>query len=455
MKKVVTLSLFILCLLAANIVLLCPVSSESSEMKIYVSPQEITANSGDSFDASVRIEDGFDVWSFQLYLAWDKDILEATEVVEGDFPSSGGFRTTDPMAKIYNDEGYVFFSNTLVGTPREGEDGSGTFVTITFLVKSAGITGLHIYRFDCANADQDPLHYTLEDGYVNTVAPKISVDPSIIINGTLLMDESFSVNINISNVEELKEYFLKLGYDKTLLNVTDVSAAPFLEEPSTNQTGVEYDEGYAWILARSTAAGSVNGSGILANVTFTVLKNGSCILDLYDAWLDDKLKRLRPSPRHNAIGEDGYFSNIPVGHDIAVKKITVLPISVTAGESISVNVTISNIGDYPETFNVILYYDSEVIENRSSISLDPREEVIEAFTWDTTGVAPGSYFLEAEASVVEGEIETDNNVKKFPNAIDIKGAEGSNFMLYAGIGIAVAVIAVIAVVYFLKIRKPK
>jgi hypothetical protein len=432
------------------------VSSESLP-KIYVDPPENTANQGDTLVINVRIENARDVWVFQFYLAWKTGLLEATEVVEGDFPGRGGVRKTSFIHKVYNDRGYLTVSTTLVGEPREGEDGSGTLATITFSIKDAGLTGLHLYDVGLADSFLEPIEYTVEDGYLNVAAPKLQIVPPNILDATLVPGEEFTINLTISNVENLTAFRLQLGYDITLLNATKVSVTPFLKEPITPEVpaGINFTEGFVWINVTSMGE-PITGNKVLANITFSILDVGSTILDIYNAFLDDKLAKLRtPSFQHNPISEDGYFSNIPAGHDIIIKKITVLPIEVTSGQTVSVNVTVMNVGAFNETFDVTLYYDSKVIEVKSNISLEPGESKVLMFTWDTTGVSGGSYILKAEASVVEGETRIGNNVKEFPGLIDVKSRTVFDFTLYLGIGVTAIIAVLAAVVYFLKFRKPK
>ena len=454
MKQKTTVLMLLLCLLTVNMVLL-RVGSSEPRLKFYVDPQETTANQGDSLDVNVRIENAKDVWAFQFYLAWDPTFLEATEVAEGDFPGRGGVRETSFMKKVYNDKGYLLVSTTLVGGGAgvEGEDGEGAIAIITFSVKAAGESHLHLYQVGVMDSFERDITYTLEDGYVNVAAPKLFVEPASIIDATLVPGEVFDVNVSISNVVDLSGFRFQLGYNSTLLNATGASA-PFLVEPikPEEHVGINYTEGFVWVNVTSMGE-SINGSKVLANVTFSVLELGSSLLDVYDAWLNDTLARLVEPFGHNAISEDGSFTNIPVGHDIDIKKLTVLPIKAVVGDKVSINVTVQNAGAFNETFDVTLFYDSELIANQTEIRLEPGETKILQFTWDTAGVDAGSYTLKAEASVVEGETKTANNIRAFPNPVVIEASGGIDLTLYAAIGIAVVAVVLVAIIYFVKIRK--
>lgn len=425
-------------------------------LKIYLDPAEITANPGESFTVSVKIVDAHDVIVIQVLLAWKTPILQFIDIEEGDFPGRGGVRETVFYVKNFSDQGYIAFWNGLPGATR-GEDGSGTLAKITFRVEEAGETGLHLYNVGLLNSFERDIPYTLEDGYVNVAAPRISVEPSTTIDALLLPGDSFNLNVSISNVENLLGFQFKLGYDATLLNATQVSVVPFLD---INKTGEKYgvnitnNLGFVWVNVNFTAEQPLSGSEVLLHINFTVQNVGECIIDIYDAKLNDKLARLRDPPfQHDAVGDDGYFSNMPPPHDIVVTKITALPTKVTVGESVTINVTVANAGSYNETFDLTLYYGLNVIEKRTAISLVTGANEVLTFEWNTEGVAAGSYKIKAEASIVEGEENIANNIREF-SAIVVEASPGPSLTLYAGVGIGVAVVIGL-IVYFVKVRKPK
>jgi len=96
-------------------------------------------------------------------------------------------------------------------------------------------------------------------------------------------------------------------------------------------------------------------------------------------------------------------------HDIAVISVTASPTQVTAGELVYITVTALDKGDFPETFNVTAYYDETIIEV-TEVTLNAGESAIQTFTWNTTGVPGGTHTIKAEATVVEGEVYTTDNI---------------------------------------------
>ena len=119
-------------------------------------------------------------------------------------------------------------------------------------------------------------------------------------------------------------------------------------------------------------------------------------------------------------------------HDVAVvdvcskSKLTVnwgLPIVVVfpvGGWLVYINVTAENQGDFYENFTVTIYYDNNTIETQSVVNLAPGTNKTLTFVWFTNSAEPCTYnytaneyipyTLYANASVVEGETDTEDNV---------------------------------------------
>ena len=95
-----------------------------------------------------------------------------------------------------------------------------------------------------------------------------------------------------------------------------------------------------------------------------------------------------------------YWETVSVGHDHDVAVIDVTPLSTeaTSGGQVSVNVTVTNKGTWNETFTVFLYYDDTQVSSQSVTDLVKNANTTLTFAWDTTGVAAGTYTIEATAS---------------------------------------------------------
>jgi nitrous oxidase accessory protein NosD len=110
------------------------------------------------------------------------------------------------------------------------------------------------------------------------------------------------------------------------------------------------------------------------------------------------------------IADNTLTTTISIGPiDIAVTNVTSFKTVVGQGYSVSINVTVTNQGNYSETFNVTAYANTTVIDTRTDITLTSGNPTTITFTWDTTGFAKGNYTISAYAWPVPGETDTTDN----------------------------------------------
>ncbi|MDH5375952.1 MAG: carboxypeptidase regulatory-like domain-containing protein [Candidatus Bathyarchaeota archaeon] len=93
-------------------------------------------------------------------------------------------------------------------------------------------------------------------------------------------------------------------------------------------------------------------------------------------------------------------------HNVAIANI-LTPSTAYVGENVTIRVLVANKGGYNETFDVEVTYDSNVIGRQAVTLLSGRSDYI-SFPWNTTGVAPASYYLTAEA-FLDGDADLDDN----------------------------------------------
>jgi len=107
-----------------------------------------------------------------------------------------------------------------------------------------------------------------------------------------------------------------------------------------------------------------------------------------------------------------YITNraITEAYDIATTNMTPLKTVVGQGYSININVTVTNQGEFTETFSVIAYANTTQIETKE-ITLSSGDSTTLTLTWNTTGVAKGNYTVTAEATQLPGETDTTDNTQ--------------------------------------------
>lgn len=432
-----------------------------SPTTVFVDPVKSNVNVGSTFTVSIKLTGGIDVFTIQFYLGWYAPALDIIGYKEGDFLSQGVNGTTQPVFKASNASGSLKFWNTRLGQKIGGVTGSGTIVTATFLVKTATGTGLFLYEVHLLSEllTESPIGF-IKDGYVNVNPPMFHVAPSSITDPTLkpgAAEDSFTVNLTLTNVVEATKFAFTLYYNSTLLNATKLSIVPFLNKPFTNDTKIDNTLGFLWVNVTSSASTGATGSGPVANVTFKVLAVGQTLLKFNVTNLSDSLANLGSPPfQHRPTTEDGYFSNIPAGHDVAVSRITALPTTLDVGGTVQINATIVNLGAFNESTVYVTVSDdpAKIIENRTGISINSLESKTLVFTWNTAGLAGGSYTIRVTVGGAPSDTKPSNNVLDF-GPITLNSGTSGNLYLYLGAGVVVAAVIIILALYFLRFRKPK
>ena len=130
----------------------------------------------------------------------------------------------------------------------------------------------------------------------DAASTNLSLEPSSQTVGAI--GDNFTVNVNIADVSNLYGYELEVYYNSTLMNGTQVTEGPFLNESGSNQpffSVVSFTdhynstEGVVWITA--TLVGSVpgvSGGGILVTIQFKSIALGNSVpLQLTDVALSD------------------------------------------------------------------------------------------------------------------------------------------------------------------------
>jgi PKD repeat protein len=99
-----------------------------------------------------------------------------------------------------------------------------------------------------------------------------------------------------------------------------------------------------------------------------------------------------------------------VTHDIAIIGLTAAPSTVRIGETIAIQVTIENQGNFTETFTVTVYRNSTTIETHTVTNMINGSSQVLTTAWNTAGAGVGTYTIKAETSAISGETDTlDNN----------------------------------------------
>jgi hypothetical protein len=98
-------------------------------------------------------------------------------------------------------------------------------------------------------------------------------------------------------------------------------------------------------------------------------------------------------------------------HDVAAVSQVLDKTSVLQGAIVNINVTVSNPGDFVETFDVTSYYDGVPISYQTVVNLASKASTSLIFAWNTAGVPPNTYYITsmADSSKAIAEVNENNN----------------------------------------------
>jgi hypothetical protein len=258
----------------------------------------------------------------------------------------------------------------------------------------------------------NPIEITMNASYelhaVFTKAPppegaRIFVDPPEIIDPTMVPCSTFHINVTIDDVENMKVCEFNLSYTSSVISWIGIITQKVQGKiPSTN-LNIDNDAGYIWVRLTYPTPITTSTPTALVTVTFHVEALGSSPLDLHDTKLLDQNNQ---PIEHNVF--DGFF--MALIRDVAVTSVSASRTWAYQEWSVDINVTVKNLGNISETFNVNATYDNNLIGTLPVVNLPPNTETTVTLTWNTSGVPEGNYTIKGEASTVPYEYNTTNNI---------------------------------------------
>jgi hypothetical protein len=160
-------------------------------------------------------------------------------------------------------------------------------------------------------------------------------------------------------------------------------------------------------------------------------------------------------------------SDVILGHDLAINEMVATPELGPRGQPINISVTVQNLGNFTEVFNVVVYADRNTRDvhvdiGNQTVLLDAGNITIVQFTWDTTDVPYGTYWITAEVVLQEDYDSTDNIAQAKVGGITVAFNNPKANMLIsvfslASVAVVMIPLALLAMVFFkllMSIRLP-
>jgi len=251
--------------------------------------------------------------------------------------------------------------------------------TLTFTWNTTSVSP-DIYQIRAvANAVPEETYITdnkMDDGKVGVAGhdlavTKVEASPTLVMQG-----ESVSITVTVFNKGTSNETFdVTVKYDNTTIQTKTVTDL---------QNGTATTVNFTW----DTTGVALSSYNITA--VASTLPGETAVTDNTKTW-----------DRRVTVGR----------HNVAITNIIVSPVKVAVGGSVTINVTVRNLGNWAESFNVTVKYGDTNIATQSVSSLGQGANKTLTFKWVTAGVPEGTYAIKAVADSVTGESDITDNTK--------------------------------------------
>lgn len=188
---------------------------------LYIDPSQIAGlTPGDTFQINVTVSNVVDLYAWQFSLYYRGDVLNATEVAEGSFlkthpDAEGTMFLPSIVTDAYNaTHGLIIASGTLVEVTG-GVSGSGVLATVTFRMKEAASSILHLTGTKLVDSKApfgNLIPHSTEDGEVHWGLRDVTV-VNVEISATKISEgQTLGINVIVANNGDHTETFVVTTY---------------------------------------------------------------------------------------------------------------------------------------------------------------------------------------------------------------------------------------------------
>ncbi len=228
---------------------------------------------GDTFTLHLNANQFADLSDWECILLFDPNILEATEVLEGDFLKQGDVSTRFRNSRIDNTAGEIT-GLSVTRLAEKGVNGSGRLLSVVFTAKAIGkarvtLKDLYAYSSDSEEILLDIPELIIAVTELNSAILSCSVDEV-----PVRVLDTFTLNLNVEDATNFGGWFSDIVFDPAALEAVEIKEGEFLKEGNSetyflkgtidNIVGEIKNVGSIRL-----ATDGVSGTGKLLSVTFT------------------------------------------------------------------------------------------------------------------------------------------------------------------------------------------
>jgi len=364
-------------------------SPATTQLEIIPDPATFYTNMtrvGDRISVNVTVVDVNELESWQIRFTWDPTLLEYSQTL---LPFDHAF--------------------------------SGAVAAGKALIIPPPIVGSGYVIFNCTIDNDEPYWMFNGTGTLCQIELETLIQPAPTSSCVLSLVEKYSNNgtsLSKLHSEAVSFAIANATYNYILISHVSHSILGFIVETYSNVSILEQSV-TANVTEKSIQFNAYGATGTGAYVNVTVPKE--LLVGPYTVFVNNSLvtAQITEDVDNVSVYVEFEFSSactikirgtlIMSSHDVAVVSVTLSKTIVGQGFSTHINVTVANLGDLAETFNLTLYADMAVIVTFENINLANGNSLTITFIWNITGFNKGNFTITAYAWPVSDEAETDNN----------------------------------------------
>jgi len=372
--------------------------------QVYINPEKIvdpTLSPSSTFTINMRIKNVQYLSKFSFNMSFNPVVLEIM-LADWAWPAS--------PPDIDNVAGVVKGSITII-PPFSGET---TLLTIQCHVKDVGESSFHLYGLQLLDICNESIPFTTKDGYFNNMlVTKIFIDPPYRMDPNLRPGDLTVFNVNGENFIDIGTIEFYLLYNPNVIKIIGYSITPIPGCLIDSEIAINNRLGKMYAYINYSPSMSLS-RGTIMNVTFQVVGFGVSPIDLNNTKLLDYFGNM---VTHET--EDGLL--VTVIRDIAVVGILPVPQKVYPGRTVTIYVTVCNLGNISESFTVTAYVDGNLLGTATVTNLPPASNETMSFTWNTDGLPWCVWHsLSANVTIIPYEFDVGNNCLELAQGVKIK-----------------------------------
>ena len=228
---------------------------------------------GDTFTLHLDANQFADLSDWECVFIFDPNILEASEVLEGDFLKEGDVSTRFRNSRIDNTAGEIT-GLSVTRLAEKGVRGTGRLLSVVFTAKAIGEARVTLKNLYAYSSDSEEIPLDIPE-FIVTVSELNSALLSCLIDEVpVRVDDTFTLNLNVEDATDFAGWFTDIVFDPAALEANEVKEGEFLQEDSSetyflkgtiDNTVGEIKNVGSIRLKRD----GVSGTGTLLSVTFT------------------------------------------------------------------------------------------------------------------------------------------------------------------------------------------